>query len=133
MNKIFRIQEFNSVNFVHSVKNPSNFRLDAAGAGETPAAQGFVDGEESGDNKDQPQPQHKIHEDDSGDEAKRPDDASGDTTVALDVWPEEFAHAEKFSIAVPRGKLRTDGYLRSSQRGGRKATDTGDFLLPGLA
>lgn len=84
----------------------SDLRFDAAGAGETPAAQGFVDGEQSGDDKNQSEPQHIIHEDDASDEAKRPDDTARDAPVPLDVGAKEFAHGGKSSTAAPRGKLR---------------------------
>jgi hypothetical protein len=83
--------------------NELNFRLDAAGAGEAPAAQGFVDGEQAGDHKNQTEPQAEIHQDDAGDEAERANNAPRDAAIALDVWAKELAHdgnlAQSFSVA----------------------------------
>jgi hypothetical protein len=66
--------------------------LDAAGAGETPTAQGFVNRKQAGDHKNQSQPQIVIHQHNAGDEAERADDTARDATVALDVRAEEIAH-----------------------------------------
>ena len=86
-----------------------DFRFDAAGAGEAPATQGFVDGEQSGHDKNQAQPQHIIHENNARDQAERAGDAARNATVALNVGPEEIAHEENlaqgFSVAS-RAKLR---------------------------
>ena len=77
----------------------SDFRLNAAGAGEAPAAQRFVDGEQAGGHKNQSKPQFEIHDDDAGDETKRADDAAGDASVAADVGLEEPAHGKNLARA----------------------------------
>ena len=60
----------------------SDLRLDAAGAGEAPAAQRFIDGEQPRRHQNQSQPQRVVHGDDAGDEAERADDAARDASSA---------------------------------------------------
>lgn len=81
----------------------SNLGFDAAGTRETPAAQSLVNGEQSGDHKNQPQPQHEIHKDDAGNEAERTNDAAGEAALPFNVGAEELAHNKnlphRFSVA----------------------------------
>ena len=83
----------------------SDFRLDAAGAGETPAAQGFVNRKQTGDDKNQSEPQFVIHQHDAGDEAERADDAARDASVPADVGAEEIAHGQKVARYFPKAKV----------------------------
>jgi len=80
-----------------------DFCLDAAGAGEAPAAQGFVNGEKPGHDKNQSQPQHEVHENDAGDEAERTNDAAGDAALPVEVGTEKMVHGknlpQEFSVA----------------------------------
>ena len=78
----------------------SDFRLEAAGAGEAPAAQGFVNCEQTGDDKNQAEPQFVIHEHDARDEAQRADDAARDAPVASDVGAEEITHDGNLAQAI---------------------------------
>src|SRR5450756_1587236 len=72
----------------------SDLGLYAAGAGEAPAAQGFVDGKQAGDHQHD-SPQGNIPGDDNpGHKAKRAGHATGDAPLTADVGPEEIAHAK---------------------------------------
>lgn len=81
-------------------------RLDAAGAGKTPAGKRLVNGKEAGDDEHQAQPQDEIHQNNAGDEAERADDTARDASVTFDVGLEEMAHgqnlAQRFSVASRR-------------------------------
>ena len=86
--------------------------LDAAGAGEAPAAEGFKDGKDAGDDEEEAPEGVLAGDDDASDEADGANDAAGDAPIALDVGAEELAHQENLphSIVLTRcERTATDG------------------------
>ncbi len=80
------------------------FRLDPARAHDAPAAQRFKNGEQSRCHKNQSQPQHIVHDNDSRDEAQRADDAAREASVTVEVGLEEAAHGKKLARLPQKAK-----------------------------
>jgi len=81
--------------------------LDAARADETPAADGFKDGEQARRHEDQSPQRIVASDDDSGHKAKRPDDATRHAPVTIKVRPEKSVHTGKLAHGVP--KIQVNG------------------------
>ena len=77
-------------------------RLDPARADETPAADGFKNGEKTRHHKNQSPQRIVAGDDDSGHEAKRPDDAARHAPVTIKVRPEKSVHAGKLAQCMPK-------------------------------
>jgi len=106
--------------------------------GQAPTAQRLVNGEQPGDDEDQSQPQHIIHDDDAGDEAQRPSDAARNAAVRLRLGRKNWLTPEnlpqRFSVAS-RAKVRQIGGMDFSNSqfvgGGALERIGGGYLVYG--
>ena len=69
------------------------FRADAAGAEETPAAHGFENAEEADHYERNRGPQGFVRENDAGDEENGAGDSTGDAALKTDVSLKKSGHA----------------------------------------
>jgi hypothetical protein len=86
------------------LRKKSNLRFDAAGADETPAADGLKNREQTGDHENQAQPPLRgVLQDDAGNQTDRAGYAARNAAIAFKVGPEELVHggnlAQSFSVA----------------------------------
>ena len=75
---------------------------DTTRAHETPAAQGFKNGEQSRRHENQPPQRIVAGNDNPGNETQRADDAARHATAEIKVGLEEAAHGEKLARYVPK-------------------------------
>ena len=75
---------------------PGNLKLrfDPARPQDTPSAESLEDGEQSWHHQDEPRPPFIVpRNDDPRNETKRPDHATRDASMAVQIWAEEIGHA----------------------------------------
>jgi hypothetical protein len=82
----------------------SEFRFDSACAHEAPAADGFINGEQSRCHKNNSQPEFVVNDDDPPDEAQRAGDTARKASVAVKIGFEEPAHGRNITRRVAKAK-----------------------------
>lgn len=78
---------------------------DAAGTHQTPAANRFKKGEQTGGDKDDSQPENVIHHDDARDEHERSHHTTRHAPAMIQIAFQETIHADNIAHRVPVIKM----------------------------